>query len=65
MLDGKNPPKAAAKCDAAALERNLALSRQYRINGTPAMVFEDGTRRPGAIPAEAIEQLLTAAAKKP
>lgn len=65
MLDGKNPPKAGAKCDAAALERNLALSRQYRINGTPAVVFEDGTRRPGAIPAETIEQLLTAAAKKP
>ncbi len=65
MLDGKTPAKAAARCDSAALERNLALSRQYRINGTPAVVFEDGTRRPGAIPAETIEQLLVAAAKKP
>ena len=65
MLDGKLPPKAAAQCDSAVLERNLALSRQYRINGTPAVVFEDGTRRPGAIPAAQVERLLVAASKKP
>lgn len=65
MLDGKTPPKAAEKCDATALQRNLALSRQYRINGTPAVVFADGTRRPGAIPAEMVERLLVAASKKP
>jgi thiol:disulfide interchange protein DsbC len=65
MLDGKAPPKAAAQCDSAAVERNLALSRQYRINGTPAVVFADGTRRPGAISAEMVEKLLVAAAKKP
>jgi thiol:disulfide interchange protein DsbC len=65
MLDGKMPTKAAAKCDSAAIERNLAVSKQYRINGTPAVVFEDGTRRPGAIPADMVERLLAAAAKKP
>ncbi len=65
MLDGKTPPKAAAQCDSAVIERNLALSRQYRINGTPAVVFADGTRRPGAIPADMVEKLLVAASKKP
>ena len=64
MLDGVVPPKAAAGCDTAAVERNLAFSRANRINGTPAVFFEDGTRKPGAIPAETIEKLLLAAAKK-
>ena len=64
MLEGVAPPKAAAGCDAAAVDRNLAFSRANRINGTPAVFFEDGTRKPGAIPAEMIEKLLLAAAKK-
>ena len=64
MLDGVAPPKAAASCDTAAVDRNLAFSRANRINGTPAVFFEDGTRKPGAIPAEMIEKLLLAAAKK-
>ena len=64
MLEGTTPPKAAAGCDTAAIDRNLAFSRAHRINGTPAVFFEDGTRKPGAIPAEMIEKLLLAAAKK-
>jgi thiol:disulfide interchange protein DsbC len=64
MIDGTQPPKAAAGCDGKALERNLAFSRQHRINGTPAVLFEDGTRKPGAVPAAMVEQLLAAAAKK-
>ena len=64
MLDNTASPKAAAGCDATALERNLAFSRTHRINGTPAAFFEDGTRKPGAIPAEQVEKLLVAAAKK-
>ena len=43
-------PRRMGKCDTAALERNVELGRKYRVNGTPAMVFEDGTRVPGAIP---------------
>jgi thiol:disulfide interchange protein DsbC len=46
----------------AALERNLEFGRRHKINGTPAVLFEDGTRRPGAIPADALEKLLVAAA---
>jgi thiol:disulfide interchange protein DsbC len=64
MVDGVAPPKSAAGCDATALERNLAFSRSIRINGTPAVFFEDGTRKPGAIPGDLVEKLLTAAAKK-
>ncbi len=64
MLDGVAPPSAAKGCDTAAVDRNLAFSRANRITGTPAVFFEDGTRKPGAIPAEMVEKLLLAAAKK-
>ncbi|MDQ6685260.1 MAG: DsbC family protein [Pseudomonadota bacterium] len=48
----------SAGCDATALERNIAFGRKHRINGTPGLVFEDGTRMPGALGAEQIEKQL-------
>jgi len=64
MLRDKQPPKVEGACDDAALTRNMAFARRHQINGTPALVFEDGTRVPGAIPAEQIEQRLQSAQKK-
>ena len=51
----------AATCDAAALMRNVEFGRKFKISGTPTMVFADGTRVPGAIPAQQVEKLLAAA----
>ncbi len=62
MLDGVVPGKADAKCDTAAIDRNVAFAQKYKINGTPAVFFADGTRKPGAIPAAMVEKLLVAAA---
>jgi thiol:disulfide interchange protein DsbC len=66
MLEGKAPQRNMGQC-ATPLERNLEFSRKYRINGTPAIIFSDGTRIPGAIGAEQIEKQLvaSAAATKP
>ena len=64
MIDQAVPQKAPADCDVAALERNLKLGQKYRVQGTPAVVFEDGTRAPGAMPAAQIESRIQAAAKK-
>lgn len=64
MLEGVQPPKAAEGCDTGALDRNLALSRKHRIMGTPALFFEDGSRKPGALPAAQVERALAAAAGK-
>ena len=64
MVDGVVPPKSMGKCDSAALERNVAFGKKHRVQGTPAEVFEDGTRAPGAIPLEALEKNLAAAARK-
>ena len=64
MVDAAAPPRSMGKCDTAALERNVALGKKYRVQGTPALVFEDGTRVPGAIPLETVEKNLAAASKK-
>ena len=63
MLDGAAIPKSGAECDSAALDRNLKLGQRYKINGTPAVVFEDGSRSPGALPAVQIEARMVAAKK--
>jgi thiol:disulfide interchange protein DsbC len=59
MLDAKAPPRNMGHCD-TPLARNLALSRKHKVNGTPAIVFEDGTRVPGALTADQIEKQLVA-----
>jgi thiol:disulfide interchange protein DsbC len=60
MLNGEVPPKMmGAKCDDKALSRNVAFGAKYRVQGTPALFFEDGTRKPGAISADEVELLLT------
>ncbi len=64
MVDGKLASKARANCDTTALDANTELGRKYRVQGTPAVVFEDGTRAPGAIPGAQIEARMAAAAKK-
>jgi thiol:disulfide interchange protein DsbC len=64
MLDGALPEPAKAGCDTAALDRNLEFGRKHKVNGTPAVLFEDGTRKPGAIPGEMLERLLTQASRK-
>lgn len=62
MLDGVNPGKLAADC-ANPIERNLELGRKLKVNGTPAIVFEDGTRVPGMVPAAELERRLGELAK--
>ena len=55
MLKGTVP--AAARCD-TPIEKTLQLGRKYRVTGTPTLVFANGERVPGAIPAEQLEKLL-------
>lgn len=64
MIDGKALPPTPEKCDAAAIERNVEFGRKHKLNGTPALVFQDGTRLPGAVPAAEVEKLLTQKAAK-
>lgn len=47
-------------CDTSALNRNREFGQKYNISGTPTLIFSDGTRAPGAIPAAALEKQLAA-----
>ncbi|MDE2370963.1 MAG: DsbC family protein [Burkholderiales bacterium] len=61
MLDGQAPVKTMGNsCDTSALDRNLAFAQKARINGTPAVFFADGTRKPGAMSGAEVEKLLVA-----
>lgn len=50
-------PKNDGACD-NPLAKTAELGRKHNINGTPAIVFSDGRRVPGAIPAPKLEQIL-------
>jgi thiol:disulfide interchange protein DsbC len=64
MLDGTKPAHSMGQCDTAALARNVALGRKHKVTGTPALVFEDGKRVPGAMSPEQIEKQLVAASTR-
>jgi thiol:disulfide interchange protein DsbC len=64
MLDGATPARSMGQCDTAALTRNVNLGRKHRVNGTPALVFEDGKRVPGVMNVEQVEKQLVASAHK-
>lgn len=54
----KNIQPAEAKCD-TPLAQNLALGRQFKVNGTPALIFSDGVINPGYLPAAELEKALS------
>ena len=65
MINGTPAPRSmGGKCDLTALERNVALGKKYRINGTPSLVFEDGKRVPGAMAPDQVEKQLLASRGK-
>jgi thiol:disulfide interchange protein DsbC len=63
MLSGTQPTRSMGMC-ASPGQRNLALSQKLRVQGTPAMFFEDGSKLASAAPAATIEQRLNRATAK-
>lgn len=53
-------PTGPGTCD-TPIDKILAFGRAKNITGTPTMFFVDGSRVPGAIPGEQIEQKLASA----
>ena len=51
-------PKGNAICNTEALTVNLDFATRHRITGTPTLIFEDGSRVPGAIGAVQLEERL-------
>jgi thiol:disulfide interchange protein DsbC len=62
MLKGEKP-KAAAACN-NPVDENVALGNRLKVSGTPTLIFENGQRVPGMVPADKLEALLTAAKAK-
>jgi thiol:disulfide interchange protein DsbC len=62
MLKDVTPPQVKGDCD-APLEKNIAFSRKHRINATPTLIFADGKRVGGALPAAELTKLLDEASK--
>lgn len=52
---------AAGNCETPTA-KVLALGRKLKVNGTPALIFSDGTINPGYLPAAELEKALTVAA---
>jgi thiol:disulfide interchange protein DsbC len=57
MVNGKVPPQ--EKCN-APLDELLALGHKLDVQGTPMIVFADGSRVNGALPLEALKEKLAA-----
>ncbi|MDR2154364.1 MAG: DsbC family protein [Burkholderiaceae bacterium] len=51
-------PTSTPICNTEALDANLEFAKKYRITGTPTLVFTDGSRIPGAINAQQVEEHL-------
>jgi len=65
MLHGVMPPDATDPKCTYPVAKAMEWGQKLRINGTPAIIFADGTLNPGALPAEDIEKALDDAAKQP
>ncbi len=58
MLNGKAPAVATESCNTAGIDKVIDLGRKLNVTGTPAIVFSDGSRIPGAIDAKTLESKL-------
>ena len=50
-------PQAVGKCE-NPLAKIAELGRKLKVNGTPTIIFADGMRIPGMVPAANLEKLL-------
>jgi thiol:disulfide interchange protein DsbC len=62
MLEGR-APTATSTC-ATPIARVLEFGKRLRVSGTPTMLFADGRRVSGVIPAEEIERYLSEGDKR-
>lgn len=61
MLHDIMPPAGTCK---TPIDKVVALGRQLKVSGTPALIFSDGTINPGYMPAAELEKALSAAANR-
>lgn len=62
MIEGKAPAASGADCK-HPLQQNLQLGQRLGVSGTPTLIFQDGSRMPGAASVEEIEKRLASIKK--
>jgi thiol:disulfide interchange protein DsbC len=62
MLKGEQP-KSKGDC-VNPVDDVVVLGTKLKVSGTPTMILENGQRIPGYMPADRLDQLLTAASRK-
>jgi thiol:disulfide interchange protein DsbC len=61
-ITGRTVPSNDGQC-ANPVEANIALGNKLKVSGTPTLIFADGQRVPGMVPAAQLERLLAVHAK--
>ena len=61
-ISGGSLPNNDGKC-ANPVEENIALGAKLKVSGTPTLIFANGQRVPGMVPAAQLERLLAENAK--
>ena len=61
-ITGGSLPGNDGKC-ANPVDENIALGAKLKVSGTPTLIFADGQRVPGMVPAAQLERLLDTHAK--
>jgi len=51
-------PQTGTQCDTTPLTKISELGAKLRVSGTPTIIFADGLRVPGMVPAAQLEKLL-------
>ncbi|MGA7179142.1 MAG: DsbC family protein [Thiobacillaceae bacterium] len=62
MLKGVRP-NGATTCN-NPIDENMTLGNKLKVSGTPTLIFENGQRVPGMVPADKLDKMLTAAQGK-
>jgi thiol:disulfide interchange protein DsbC len=63
MLNHKTPPQAMSNCK-NPVQANAELARKIGVNGTPAIIFMDGSRNSGLMTAAELTQKVDSLAQK-
>ena len=56
-------PTAASSCDTTPIDKLMEYGQQKGISATPTLIFADGSRMPGMIPAAELNKLLDKSSK--
>lgn len=55
-FDKKSLP--TPSCETEAVDKNIAMGKKFNVRGTPTIIFQDGSRKSGAVKAVELIKLM-------